>query len=288
MGVKNAQKYLKKTIDSILSQNGVEIEFIIINDGSTDGTETILREEASRDERIRLVSRENRGLTASLIEGCGLVRGEFIARQDANDISLPGRLLSQVSALKATKDASFCSTYVRHVTKEGLEALITSVEGVIHGSVMMPRDAYLSVGGYRKEFYYAQDIDLWSRLKQQGQHIVIPKVFYEGLLFANSISATMKKEQEKYLHIINKATEARLNNKSETDWLLKADKLAIECQRLKNSNHGRSSDGSYFIGACLIPHNPILAEKYLTEALRNNPMHLRARYKLARLRCFYQ
>ena len=70
MGIKNGQDRVLDTIQSVLNQEGVELEFIIINDGSTDRTEEIIRAQANKESRIKLISRENKGLTISLIEGC--------------------------------------------------------------------------------------------------------------------------------------------------------------------------------------------------------------------------
>lgn len=282
MGVKNAQERILHTIHSVLRQEGVEVELIIINDGSTDDTERIIRTQADKDSRIRLISRENRGLTVSLIEGCLYAQGEFIARHDANDISLPDRFLIQTNALLSNKKASFCSTYVRHITKEGIEAIVTANDGIIHGSVMMRSKDYHQAGGYRSEFYYAQDIDLWSRLRERGEHIAISDIYYEGLMFPSSISSTKSGEQKKFLSLINKASFARRSGESEKPWLIKAQELSARCRksRVKTSQY---AEGAYFIGACLQEHNPSLARKYYKEAVRLNSTHLRARLKLAQL-----
>lgn len=282
MGVKNAQERILTTIQSVLYQEGVELELIIVNDGSTDDTEAIIKEQAATDSRIRLISRENRGLTVSLTEGCLCAQGEFIARQDANDISLPNRLWVQANALRAHENASFCSTYVRHVTKEGIEAIVTTQEGIIHGSVMMRRKDYHQAGGYRSEFYYAQDIDLWSRLREEGEHIAITDIYYEGLMFPSSISSTKGGEQKKFLSYIHRASLARRNGESERQWLIKAQELSAKCRKAR-VNTSQYADGAYFIGACLQEHNPSLAKKYYKEAVQFNTRHLRARLKLAQL-----
>lgn len=280
MGVKNAEDRITKTIHSVLSQEGVDLEFIIINDGSTDSTKQLVQHISNHDNRIKLISQENRGLTASLIEGCRLAKGEYIARQDANDISLPGRFKTQTNILEKNKEVSFCSTFVRHVTKEGISGLVTKCEGIIHGTVMMRRNAYLESGGYRPQFYYAQDIDLWSRLLENGSHISIPEIYYEGLLFPDSITGSKSAEQKKFLNIIKKASEARKNGGSDRYWLKKAESLSVECRKTKGKT-SRYADGAYFIGACLLEHNPSVAKRYFEEAIGYNQRHLRARLKLA-------
>src|SRR5262245_28979404 len=95
MSVYNGASHLAATLESILAQKGVAVEFIVVNDGSTDKSGHILNDYASRDGRLRIIHQENTGLTRALIRGCDAARGEFITRQDAGDISLPGRLARQ-------------------------------------------------------------------------------------------------------------------------------------------------------------------------------------------------
>src|SRR5207302_3450420 len=89
MSAYNAEQYLRESIDSILAQTFGDWEFIIVDDGSTDDTLSILREYESRDKRFRIMTRPNTGLTRALNEAVTAVRSEFIARMDADDISLP-------------------------------------------------------------------------------------------------------------------------------------------------------------------------------------------------------
>lgn len=292
MGVYNGGKRLQETINSVLSQQGVDLEFIVIDDGSNDCTLTVLRESALRDGRLRFISRERRGLTASLVEGCAMAKGRFIARQDANDISLPGRFETQVNTLLSNDNISLCSTYVRFVTEEGVTALtaftdknqsVNGLKGIIHGSTMMSKKHYDLVGGYRSSFYYAQDVDLWSRLLELGEHTIIPDIYYEALLFSNSISGSRKKEQERFFFYICSATKSRQVGRSEEVWLKKAELYSKKCKSLGSSPRN-IANGAYFIGACLFKNNPSLAKKYFSLAIKHDPTHLRARLKLAALR----
>lgn len=283
IGVKNAEERIESTIKSILHQEDINLELIIVNDGSTDSTKEIIEKLSRDDNRIKLISRENKGLTISLIEGCDLAQGEFLARHDANDISLPGRLSAQANALLEDREATFCSTYVTHITKEGASVMTTRDEGIIHGSVMMRSSAYKKVGGYRRQFYYAQDIDLWSRLKEVGRHIKIPSIYYEALLYPDSISGTKGREQKKFSYFIKQASIARRDGKNERLWLERANLFSQRCKRF-NSKTKNYADGAYFIGSCLVENNPSLAKQYFMDAINYNSMHLRARLRLAKIK----
>src|SRR5215472_9201923 len=99
MPVYNGEKHLREAIDSILSQTFRDFEFLIINDGSTDGSVEIIA--SYRDPRILLVHNEkNLGLIATLNRGMDLARGEYITRMDCDDISLPRRLEKQVAFME--------------------------------------------------------------------------------------------------------------------------------------------------------------------------------------------
>ena len=100
MPVYNAQRYVAEAVQSILTQTMGDFEFIIIDDGSTDDSTRILRDWAQRDSRIRLVSRPNTGLCVALNEGLAMANGRYIARMDADDISLPQRFALQLEYLK--------------------------------------------------------------------------------------------------------------------------------------------------------------------------------------------
>jgi glycosyltransferase involved in cell wall biosynthesis len=293
MGVRNGADTLATTIESLTSQQGVDLEVIVVNDGSTDATGEILDALAADDDRLRVFHREGRGLTESLIEGCQMAKGEFIARQDAGDWSLPGRLQRQAACLRAHPEASLCSTHARWLVPEGATVQINTPDAgrlsdgltgpATHGSVMMRRNAYLEAGGYRSAFYYAQDIDLWSRLVEVGTHPVVPEVLYEATLSPGSISGSRSQEQAMFHSLIVGATKARRSGNSEKPWLERATALSRECRQARRSAGGEAA-GAYFIGACLAAgQQPDLARRYLEQALKLNPWHLKARLKLTRL-----
>jgi glycosyltransferase involved in cell wall biosynthesis len=292
MSVRNGGIKLNETIQSVLEQECIDFELILIDDGSTDDTRRVLTGFAARDPRIRLLIRDGRGLTISLIEGCKEARGQFIARQDAYDYSMPGRLRSQADILQAEPTASMCSSHVRFITEEKVTLPIQThtesvaregLSGIIHGSTMFRKSDYVKVGGYRKEFYYAQDVDLWSRLVEVGHHIIIPKILYENCIYPGSISGSRKKEQTTLHSFIVGATQARKVGRNEDKWLAKASYFS-EKYRIASRKRINNSSGAYFIVACLLNKHPVLAKKYLQMSLQSNPLNLRARLKILNLR----
>jgi glycosyltransferase involved in cell wall biosynthesis len=118
MSVYNGEKYLRQAIESILQQTYTDFEFIIIDDGSTDSSREIIQ--SYDDKRIRLVINEqNIGLTKSLNKGIRLAKGEFIARMDADDISLPQRFEKQVAYLDSHPEVGVLGTYANIIDHRG-------------------------------------------------------------------------------------------------------------------------------------------------------------------------
>lgn len=291
MAVHNGQGQLPDTLASILQQQGVPLECLVVNDGSSDGSAELLDQAAFCDPRLRVLHRPHRGLTASLIEACAQARGSFIARQDCGDRSLPGRLQQQWQVLQACHEAVLCSSHARFVVPEGAlvyeqrprqEELQDGLTGPAHhGSVMMRRTAYEQSGGYRPMFFYAQDIDLWSRIAELGSHTVVPELLYEAGVSPGSISGLQTREQRRFHGLIRSATAARRSQRSEAPWLARAASLTERCRRNRPAPRRRAR-GAYFIAACLEPHDPELAQRYLQEALIQDPWHLKARWRLTR------
>jgi glycosyltransferase involved in cell wall biosynthesis len=292
MSVRNGGLTLLDTINSILDQKDVDFEFIIVDDGSIDNTHAVLTQISEKDPRVKIIKGSPRGLTISLIDGCKQARGKFIARQDAYDYSLPHRLKKQSLVLKLNPEVSICSSYVKFITQERTEVFIHKLNesdqgkgltGLIHGSIMFRKDDYFHVGGYRRQFYYAQDVDLWTRLVEVGQHVNIPEVLYENCIYPGSISSSRRREQILLHSLILRASKARRAGGDENKWLAKA---AIHSKQFKSqtSKTGNSSDGAYFIASCLVNSHPSLAKHYFEMSLKLNPFNLKARFKVLGLK----
>lgn len=178
MSVYNGDRYLLESIESILNQTFRDFELLIINDGSTDKTREIIL--SLNDPRIRLVDNEqNIGLTQSLNKGLRLAKGDFVARQDADDLSVPERLQQQVDFLDQHPEVALLGTWHQEVDVNGnptgvwdlpsswidLRWAILFYTPFVHSSIMMRKDLVLSkVGFYNEVLSYSQDYELWSRI----------------------------------------------------------------------------------------------------------------------------
>lgn len=184
LAVFNAQRYLSEAIDSILQQTFTDFELIIIDDGSTDKSLKILQRYALHDSRIRLFSRENRGIAKTRNEITRLAQGEFIAVMDADDVMMPDRLANQVEFLRQHPNVvcvggahDFIDEAGRvlfHLEEPTQDADIQrlALKGktpINHPSAMIRRSALLQVGGYNETRATVADLDLFLRLGEIGQ-----------------------------------------------------------------------------------------------------------------------
>jgi glycosyltransferase involved in cell wall biosynthesis len=215
MSVYNGLPYLSEAVDSVLSQTFEDFEFIIIDDGSTDGSTDVLRQYARSDDRICLVEQENRGLTPSLNRGIDRARGTYIARMDADDVCLPARFALQVDYLNRHPECVVVGGEPKMIDAEGKpleksdplydafdldnmdyrydheevdQRLLTGGWHLTHPTVMMRRSAVEDVGGYDERFKTAQDRDLFLRLAEAGKVVNLPKQILQYRCHPSQIS----------------------------------------------------------------------------------------------------
>ena len=201
MPVFNAAKDLREAIDSILTQTERNFEFLIIDDGSTDSTAEILS--TYTDPRIRRMQNPvNLGLVASLNIGISLARGTYLARMDADDISLPDRLKHQLAFIEQEQaDIVGCHFEIMDaqgkqmqtvdvpLTADAFTACLANTVPFAHGSVML-RLAFLQ----RHSLSYgpnpfAEDYDLWTRMYACGAKMInIPLVLFRYRDYGSSLS----------------------------------------------------------------------------------------------------
>jgi glycosyltransferase involved in cell wall biosynthesis len=212
MSVYNARPYVRDAVQSILDQSLSSFEFIIIDDGSIDGSGELLERMQRDDARIRLVRRENRGLIASLNEGLRLVTTPFVARMDADDRSLPQRLEVLERFLLTHPDAAAVSSGFVIADQRGREmievqrptedheiqgAMIRGISLLAHAAAMIRVDALRQVGGYRESAAYVEDLDLWLRLGEMGRLYNVRDVLYVIREHAMSVCSQKQSEQDR-------------------------------------------------------------------------------------------
>lgn len=183
MTVYNAERYLDESIKSILEQTYQDFEFIIINDGSTDRSLDILQRYKGKHKNIILVNRDNRGLINSLNEGLNLASGKYIARMDADDISLPERFYKQLVLMEEER-LDICGGHYflidensaingMNLTPRSHDLCKLSLASMVpfaHPSVMI-RNAFLRENNLlygQSKYIYAEDLDLWERMFSLG------------------------------------------------------------------------------------------------------------------------
>ncbi|WP_302736936.1 glycosyltransferase [uncultured Desulfovibrio sp.] len=175
--VYNGEQFIAEAVESILKQSYTKFELLIINDGSTDRTLQILESLATHDARVRLYSRENRGLIATLNEGLFLCRTELVARMDADDYAMPERLTLQKMYMDAHPQVAVCGSGI--ITYENGRVIMPPcgkafdihclfASPMAHPTVMYRRSAVLNMGGYAADMPAAEDYDLWVRMVRAG------------------------------------------------------------------------------------------------------------------------
>ena len=222
MSVYNGEAYLREAIDSILGQTFSNFEFLIINDGSTDKTSEII--ESYNDYRIRIIEQENIGLPKSLNKGLSLPNGDYIARMDADDISLPSRLEKQIKFMDANPKIGISGTWIKtigekpnHVWKyetnpQMIKCQLLLDSCLAHPSVIMRRALLEKYSlKYSVSCWQAQDWELWQRASVHFDLSNIPEILLLYRVTSGSVSRASTKIQQKLIGEIDAKNVKKLN-----------------------------------------------------------------------------
>jgi glycosyltransferase involved in cell wall biosynthesis len=209
--VYNGERYLPQAIDSILQQSFGDLELYVLDDGSEDRSLAIARAKAARDSRVIVVNGEHRGLVDGLNIGLGMAKGEFIAIMDADDISFRDRFKYQVGFLDTHPECCAVGTQAMRIDEDGLPVNCFKVPkhhdqidgdhmcglgaGIIHPSVMMRTSAVAQIGGYRPEFVWAEDYDLFLRLAEIGKLANLPQVLLQYRVHVSEVTSQHREAQ---------------------------------------------------------------------------------------------
>jgi glycosyltransferase involved in cell wall biosynthesis len=223
MPVYNCEKYLEESINSILGQTFRDFEFIIINDGSTDSSPKIIEAMRLIDDRIVLITQENKGITAAMNAGIAASRGELIARMDADDVAMRDRFQLQHDFLWKNPDVVLVGGVARSIDSLGKPAIGSDSTGsrysntnllcfppkvatALHPLIMVRADALKSIGGYSTKYLYAEDYEMFMRISVLGRIDQVDKRILDYRTHGKNTSVKKLAVQERH------AAEAEIDN----------------------------------------------------------------------------
>jgi glycosyltransferase involved in cell wall biosynthesis len=222
--VRNEERYVEDAVASILRQSFGDFELIVVDDGSTDRTGEILAAVAANDRRVRIVPSDGRGLVDALNTGVAAARGTYIARMDADDISLPDRLERQVEELDERPSLGVLGTRVRYIDADGDVIGVWDVPvgtrlvhwslafgtPIAHPTVMMRRAA-LPAPAYRASDPHAEDYDLWVRISRRTTLDNLNETLLERRVHGGSVSdQNLVAQEASTIRVQQRAIEAVL------------------------------------------------------------------------------
>jgi glycosyltransferase involved in cell wall biosynthesis len=288
----NASKYLKASVRSILDQTFKDLELIVIDDGSTDGSLETIR--GISDDRLIIFQQKNIGLAATLNRGLELARANLIARQDNDDVSHPERLAKQYEYMTAHKDVQLLGTRARIVDEAGnatgrihdhplssheLKFGLLFDNPFVHSSVIFRKEAISGAGNYLVTDKVFEDHNLWSRIARIGKVANLP----ESLVDYREVHTGM--------------------SRSDPDYRRKVGRQAIEnisfyCKQLSREDVGKIIGGYYGLGEINSGFdlheieklfNCVVAEIARTESIPSGSFdNLVREQKIAFMRFYYQ
>jgi glycosyltransferase involved in cell wall biosynthesis len=200
MAVRNGMPWVGDAVASILGQTLADLELIVVDDGSTDGTAVALG--AVRDPRLRIVGQDHAGLTRSLNRALAVARAPLVARLDADDTARPDRLARQAALLAAHPDVGLVGTGALEIDAAGrpvrtvvpprddasIRRVLIRANPFVHSSVMFRRAVVERAGGYDERLPVAQDYDLWLRLATLTRFANLPEPLVVRRLLAGRVS----------------------------------------------------------------------------------------------------
>ena len=207
----NGERFIAEAVGSILGQTFRDLELIVVEDGSTDGTRAILHAIAAKDQRLRIIEKENEGLIATLNRGIAEARGVYIARLDHDDVARPNRIERQAAFLDAnpshvavgcllqnmTEDGTFVGKVrIRHERLRHAPGQFPPRQQWLYGPTpMMRAEALRKAGGYRTQFLASEDRDLCWRLGALGPMERLPEVLVNYRYHGSNMSRLRRRTQ---------------------------------------------------------------------------------------------
>ena len=277
----NAANYIGEAIGSVLNQTFTDFELLIINDGSTDDTELVIR--SFRDERIRLVNQPNQGIAAALNKGLELATSDLIVRFDADDICYPHRLATQFHFMKEHPACVIAGSSADYITETGdyvftshppafsnsdIQSAAKRICPFIHSSVIYRKAIIQQLGGYNEQAHSFEDHMLWQSVLQQGEAINFRKPLIQVRLNAASITID-EQWRPKHFHQIKKKVLVEKKISPEQGRQLLNILQAQDHQELKESAYHSLLAKKFLWNN----HQPQKARFHLQKVLARNPLH---------------
>lgn len=209
MPVRDGARWLEEAVGSVLAQNFRDFELIVVDDGSSDATPSLLADFAARDSRIVVIRQPPSGVVAALNAGLAAARAPLVARLDADDVAEPERFAEQIDTLRRDPMLVLLGSWAKDIDANGritgmrrpetdpddLERRLETGNPMIHPSVMFRTAAARAVGGYRIAFAAAEDFDLWLRLLVHGRIANLPRELIRYRVHHESITAKQPLQQ---------------------------------------------------------------------------------------------
>ena len=251
MGIYKDKGFVMQAVQSILDQSFTDFEFIIVDDGSQDGSYEVVSK--FTDPRIRIIRQTNHGLVSVLNKGVKLARANYIARQDADDISLPKRFEKEIELIETDEKLGLVGSFFKYVDEKSLKptgvTIISPTKSIDlarnlyfnnpigHGTALIRKQAIDEAGGYSDKYGPNEDYYLWHRIVVAGWRIgVVPEVYYLYRLSSQSISRTKEELQHKLFDkLVNDIWRGPIYSKP--FWRIVADNSYYK--KLQTSYHGK-------------------------------------------------
>ncbi|QKJ29926.1 glycosyltransferase [Mucilaginibacter mali] len=278
----NAGPYIGEAIASVLKQTFTDFELLIINDGSTDNTASVIHSYACRDSRIVLINQENKGVSAALNTGLSHARAPYIARFDADDICYPDRLRVQYEFITAHPEYSIIGSAVDYMDVAGrfifthhpeahlneeIQELKYTVCPFIHSSVFYKKDAIIGSGGYNEHAYTFEDHFLWVNILKDHKACNLSQPLIKVRLNPGSITIDEKWRTKKFRDIKYSTLKKRSITAADGD----------ELQAIGRRQYlPKIKEGSYYAlcGKKFLVNNyqPELAREHIAKAISLHPL----------------
>lgn len=223
----NREYCVDESVQSLLAQTCPNLEILLVDDGSTDATLSRFNHFIN-DPRVKIITGPNRGFTIALESAIrDHASGEYIAIHGSGDVSHPTRMEKQATILNNSRDVCVVGCYYQNIIEGEIKGKLVQRDSThqsladlvgkdgcrfSHGEVMFRRSVYEKVGGYRPFFRFAQDYDLWLRMREHGKFAHVTEMLYDRYYRPNGVAKNFSNRllQHYYIEFGKQCAEARI------------------------------------------------------------------------------